>query len=174
MRCLRARLAALGPSPYIGLTWRAGTPPEQQLGRIDRALFKHVPITQLSAALKTVPGTWIALQRLPHAGELEALSAGMAREIHDFSALNDDLEDMLALLGLIADYVGVRNNNMHLRAGVDGCARVLVPNPPEWRWMTDGETSPWFPGHKVYRQAVTGYWSGALVTLTHDMLCSGK
>lgn len=174
MRCLRARLAALGPSPYIGLTWRAGTPPEQQLGRIDRALFKHVPITQLSAALKTVPGTWIALQRLPRAGELEALSAGMAREVHDFSALNDDLEGMPALLGLIDDYVGVSNTNMHLRAGVGGRARVLVPNPPEWRWMTDGETSPWFPGYKVYRQAVTGDWSGALVTLTHDMLCSRK
>ena len=174
LHALRARLAALGPSPYIGLTWRAGTPPEQQLGRIDRALFKHVPITQLSAALKTVPGTWIALQRLPRAGELEALSAGMAREVHDFSALNDDLEDMLALLGLIDDYVGVSNTNMHLRAGVGGRARVLVSNPPEWRWMTDGETSPWFSGYKVYRQAVTGDWSGALVTLTHDMLYSRK
>ena len=98
----------------------------------------------------------------------------MAREVHDFSALNDDLEDMLALLGLIDDYVGVSNTNMHLRAGVGGRARVLVSNPPEWRWMTDGETSPWFPGYKVYRQAVTGDWSGALVTLTHDMLYSRK
>ncbi len=169
---LSARLAALGPPPYFGLTWRAGTPPEQQIGRIDRALFKHVPIELLAEALKPVRGTWLALQRLPHPGELDSLKAGMACEIHDFSALNDDLEDMLALLGLIDDYVGVSNTNVHLMAGVGGRAHVLVPNPPEWRWMTDGEVSPWFPRCQIYRQAIGGDWLGELAALVRDMLLS--
>ena len=61
---------------------------------------------------------------------------------------------MLALLALLDDYVGVSNTNMHLRAGVNRTAKVLVPAPPEWRWMAEGKESPWFPGFTVYRQGV--------------------
>ena len=66
---------------------------------------------------------------------------------------------MLALLALLDDYVGVSNTNMHLRAGVGKPARVLVPSPPDWRWMMNhARTSPWFPGFSIYRQSLRGDW----------------
>ena len=89
--------------------------------------------------------------------------------MHDLSALNEDLEAMLALLALIDDYVGVSNTNMHLRAGVGKTARVLVPCPAEWRWMAQGDESPWFPGFKVYRQKTDGNWNEALGRLAADL-----
>jgi hypothetical protein len=89
--------------------------------------------------------------------------------VHDLSALNEDLEAMLALLALVDEYVGVSNTNMHLRAGVGRTARVLVPQPPEWRWMAVGEASPWFPGFRVYRQHVDGEWRDALARLSRDL-----
>jgi hypothetical protein len=85
------------------------------------------------------------------------------------TALNEDLEAMLALLALIDDYIGVSNTNMHLRAGVGKTARVLVPCPPEWRWMAQGEMSPWFPGFRIYRQKNDGDWSTALNELRSDI-----
>ena len=45
---------------------------------------------------------------------------------------------------------------------------MLVPAPAEWRWLTAGETSPWFPGFHVYRQGHDGDWSGALERLDTD------
>lgn len=164
---LGERLARLGPPPYIGLTWRAGTPPEQQRST-NWVLFKSVPLEAFAKLLSRVPGTLLALQREPEQDELAALARGAGRGIHDFAALNDDLEEMLALLALIDEYVGVSNTNMHLRACVGRTARVLVPAPAEWRWMRSG-ASPWFPGFSVYRQGLQGDWSAALAALEADL-----
>ncbi len=166
---MRDLLARTGPGPYTGLTWRGGTPPREQRAVIW-VLYKEIGIAPLAAALSEVPGTLIGLQRNPTKGELDEFSIALGRRVHDFSALNEDLEDMLALLALIDDYVGVSNTNMHLRAGVGKIARVLVPSPPDWRWMMNGaEHSPWFPGFSIYRQSLRGDWSSALARLKTDL-----
>ena len=76
---------------------------------------------------------------------------------------------MLALLALVGEYVGVSNTNMHLRAGVRKTARVLVPRPADWRWMTDGDRSPWFPDFAIYRQTADGDWDPAMTRLAADL-----
>jgi hypothetical protein len=76
---------------------------------------------------------------------------------------------MAALLSLVDEYVGVSNTNMHLRAGVAKAARVLVPFPPEFRWMNRGDEVPWFPGFTVYRQSSAHEWQPALARLGKDL-----
>ena len=165
---VRERLAAMGPPPYIGVTWRAGTLPEEQRSS-NWLLYKHVDLDALASVFRGVGGTLLALQRAPSESELSRLRSALGREIHDLSALNDDLEEMLALLAEIDDYVGVSNTNMHLRAAVGKTARVLVPAPAEWRWMRRGGQSPWFPGFAIYRQSFQGDWSRALAALERDL-----
>lgn len=162
------RLAEIGPPPYLGLTWRAGTPPQEQQG-VSWVLYKGVGIALLAEAVRGFPGTVIALQRKPMLGELRRLSDVLGQPVHDFTDLNEDLEGMLALLALIDEYIGVSNTNMHLRAGAGNTARVLVPCPAEWRWMAAGNESPWFPGFRVYRQQPSGSWDDAFERLRHDL-----
>lgn len=166
---VRRTLASLGSGPYIALTWRAGTPLALQKHRPDRALYKTVPIEVLVEALARVPGTLLALQRGPQPGEIENLADMLQRPVHDISAANDDLEEMLAWLAAIDDYVGVSSTNMHLIAGLGRPARVLVGNPPEWRWMWSGTTSPWFASFTVYREAPGADWRRASATLAADL-----
>jgi hypothetical protein len=166
---VRARLAALGPAPYIGVTWRAGTLPEEQRAS-NWLLYKSIDLRALAAALDGVGGTLLALQRAPMSEEIATLSQALGRPVHDLCALNDDLEAMLALLGEIDEYVGVSNTNMHLRAAAGKTARVLVPAPAEWRWLRSGRESPWFPGFTVYRQSLQGDWRDALAALHRDLL----
>jgi tetratricopeptide (TPR) repeat protein len=161
------RLAAFGPPPYLGITWRGGTAPEEQLD--VSLLHKSIALPALAHALEAVPGTIVALQRRPARGEMDALAASLARPVHDLTALNDDLESMLALLALLDEYIGVSNTNMHLRAAAGRTARVLVPVPAEWRWMQSGRSSPWFPGFGIYRQSLQGDWSNALARLAADL-----
>lgn len=168
LRAMAQRLDELGPPPYLGLTWRAGTAPEQQKGA-DWVLHKEIPLEWLAAAVRGVDGTLLAVQRNPQPGEIEALSARAARPVHDVTALNEDLEAMLALLALIDDYIGVSNTNMHLRAGAGRTARVLVSRPAEWRWLVAGDKSPWFPGFRIYRQKLDGDWGAALNQLSQDL-----
>ncbi len=162
-RDMGARLAALGPPPYIGVTWRAGI--ADRLG----SLFKLAPLADIGAALSGLPGTLIALQRLPEAGEIAALAAAAGKPVHDLTALNDDLEGMLALLAQLDDYICVSNTNVHLRAMTGRTCRVLVPAPPEFRWLAAGDESPWFPGSRVYRQTVARDWAAALADLARDL-----
>ena len=77
---------------------------------------------------------------------------------HDASSANNDLDEILALISVVDDYVGVSNTNTHLRAGIGGTMQVLVPHPPEWRWGLAGDRSPWFPTARVARQQASGRW----------------
>ena len=78
---LKRRLSELGPPPYFGLTWRAGTAPEQQ-GAVWM-LHKEIPLERFGAALRAVDGTLLALQRHPRAGEIEQLAALAEKPVHD-------------------------------------------------------------------------------------------
>jgi TPR repeat/Tetratricopeptide repeat len=160
---MQKRLEALGPAPYLGLTWWAGTKPEEAKQKGLVAYYhKSVPLAELSATLRPLNATILVLQRHPVPEEMETLTRLLGRPIYDLSSLNDDLEEMLALLSLLDEYVGVSNTNMHLMAGLGKMARVLVPHPPEWRWMIEGEESPWFKDFRVYRQQVNQEWGPAL------------
>lgn len=156
------RLAAFGPPPYAGVTWRAG------IQRINK-LSKVAPREGLADALAPLDARVVVLQRAPEPGEAEAFAGRLGRPVLDLSALNDDLEAMLAVLDLLDEQVCVSNTNVHLRAGLGRASRVLVPFPPEFRWMKDGAQSPWFPGSPVYREAADGDWTAALAALARDL-----
>lgn len=157
------RLSKCAANHFIGVTWRAGT--EQS----DRLLYKEAPIQSLGELLMELPGSIIVLQRHPKPGEIERLAHYAGREVYDFSEANKNLEEMLALLSLIHEYIGVSNTNMHLMAGLGRTARVMIPYPADWRWMEEEDQSPWFPGFRLYRQDRVGGWDEAFASLSRDL-----
>lgn len=162
-REMRARLLEFGPPPYIGVTWRAGT-------QRHNSLSKVVPAVAVAEVLAATATTVVVLQRGPEEGEIDAFARALGRRVFDLTASNEDLEDMLALLSLLDDYVCVSNTNTHLRAGTGRTSRVLVPFPPDFRWLGEGDGSPWFPGCRVYRQDRDRDWGRALAALRSDLL----
>jgi Flp pilus assembly protein TadD len=165
------RLAALGPPPYLAVTWRAGTDTARgrEFGAERIALSKSLPPKALGAALRGWRGTTILLQRGARPQDTAEFAAAFSGPFHDLSALGEDLRAMLAVLSLVDEYVGVSNTNMHLLAGIGRAARVLVPFPPEWRWLRREGRSPWFPDFPVYRQPVSRDWSAPLAALRKDL-----
>jgi Flp pilus assembly protein TadD len=156
---LSARLAAFGDGPYVGVTWRAGT-----VGN-NRFLHKEVPAERLARAVAGTDGTIVVLQRNPADGEVEAFSRTVGRKVLDLSNLNADLEEMLGLCALLDVYVGVSNTNIHLRESCGLPSHVMVPYPPEFRWMAAGHESPWFPVSNLYRQSPDADWEAAMSRL---------
>lgn len=165
-----AQLRQFGPPPYIGVTWRAGVLPDERKGQAAFYLSKEVPPGELGAALRPLSGTVVILQRRPAADDRERFLSALGRPALDLNSVNDDLNDALAVLSLLDDYVGVSNTNTHLRAGCPGkVARVLVPSNPEWRWGVHGARSPWFPEFSVYRQDRRAGWAPALEALQREL-----
>ena len=141
-----SRATVRGPGA-VALTWRGGVASQGPA----RTWVKEAPFEALAEMARGRGERFVSIQRHPRPGEREALERALGAPVEDASALNDDLEAMLAFLGEAGDYVGVSNANTHLRAGLGKALTVLVPSPAEWRWMNDGERSPWFPGVQVVR-----------------------
>jgi Flp pilus assembly protein TadD len=163
VEAMRKRLEKAGPRPWIGVTWRAGT--GYKVSEYATLLFKAIGPRNLGAILAPVEARVLSLQRNPTTAETARFEEGLGRAVVDLSPLNEDLEDMCALLSLLDAYVGVSNTNMHLQASLGLTARVLVPWPAEWRWMESGGRSPWFPGFQLFRQSVDCDWRPALDAL---------
>jgi tetratricopeptide (TPR) repeat protein len=162
MAAWRAKLSQLGPAPYVGITWRAGT---ESVGE-GKKLFKQLPVGALATALAGIPGTVVSLQRNPRPHESAEAQELFGSRLVDCSSVNNDLADMLALLCVLDEYIGVSNTNTHFRAALGKPAHVLVPQPPEWRWGHAGERSAWFPDMPIYRQALDGDWTAAVTAVS--------
>lgn len=162
-------LHSLGPAPYIGINWKAGLG-VQGAGNIFSKLAKAVDAEPFAKALAPIGATWISLQRNVLKHELDQFQQYLQAPLHDASSLTDDIEDLLALLSLLDENIGVSNTNMHLRASLGLGSRVMVQTPGgDWRWGTEGHQSVWFTESIVYRQANNGDWNTPLATLTQDL-----
>lgn len=168
----RARdlLRRLGPGPYLGVTWRAGEDMlrHREFGAGRAVLFKDVPPASLGRALQGVPGTVVALQRGAAPAELQAMRSAIGVPVHGVALADDDLQGIAAVLEALDEYVAVSSTNVHVLAGLNRQARVLVPHPPYWRWMREGP-SVWFPGFAVYRQPPSRDWTEPLARLREDL-----
>ncbi len=163
------RLTALGPPPYVAITWEAGTRLRESR-KPGAELYKRIEPEALAGALEGVSGTLLSIQRNAAATDMECFNARLGgRPLHDLGDVNADLAQALALLSLVDRYVGVSNTNTHLLAGLGGSGDVLVPCPPDWRWMLEGERSPWFPGFRVYRETAQLSWTDALAALNRAL-----
>lgn len=158
----RAELAKIGPAPYVAVTWRAGPKGRKHRAGI-RALEKVINPTLLGGLLAKSNATIINLQRLPLPDEVLAFQKALGRKPADYSALNNNLQGMLALLSLVDDYFTVSNSNLHLREGLAKPSYVFVNRPlQDWRWQAEGESSVWYPSSRVYRQEKDKSWQPTL------------
>ncbi|HBD10535.1 MAG TPA: hypothetical protein DCZ13_00215 [Porticoccaceae bacterium] len=153
--------------PLLGLTWEAGK--ERSAGEAS-TLHKYVPVKELLDVLELWPGSVVIVQRNPRIEELELLADKLGDRLLDLSKHNSDLEVMLALMARLDHYVSVSNTNLHLYAGLEKPASVLVPFASDWRWMTEGDTSPWFPCFTCYRQDIRGSWQDAIKKMKNRFL----
>jgi tetratricopeptide (TPR) repeat protein len=156
---MQETLRAFGPPPYIGVTWRAG----------GDSWTKQVPPDLLAQALEPIDARIVVMQRKPRPEESKRFRDALPREALDLSASSEELDDALALLSVLDEYVAVSNTNLHLLAGLEKrTARVLVLTPPEWRWGLSAGESVWFPGFSLYRQQVGAAWGEAISALRND------
>jgi len=140
---------------------------EREFGAGRPILFKEVPPALLGAALKGWQATVVGLQRGAAPAEFEAMRA-IGMPVRELALPDEDLQGIAAILEALDEYVTVSNTNVHLLAGLNRRARVLVSHPPYWRWMREGP-SVWFPDFPLYRQPSSRDWTEPLARLREDL-----
>lgn len=151
---LRAEAPAptLPPGRRIGIVW-AGDP----TGRFDRQ--RSISPDAL-APLRDRPGiTWISLQ----------LGRPAPGWMHDPMAAVRDFADTAAIIAQLEAVVSVDTAVAHLAGALGKPVLLLDRYDSCWRWLTGRTNSPWYPGHRLFRQAAPGNWASAVNALADTL-----
>jgi len=58
--------------------------------------------------------------------------------------------------------ITIDNSTAHLAAALGVPTWLLVPFAPDWRWLLNGDRSPWYPTVRLFRQPSPGDWRSVM------------
>jgi len=157
-----ARWAArLGPreAPRIGIAWAGNAAQANDRNRSLR--FEQVqPLL--------VPGVrWVSLQKDVRARDRAALAA-----VPDLARFEDELADFADTAALIAQLdlvVTVDTSVAHLVGALGKPAWVMLSKPTDWHYPLAGDTSPWYPTMRLFRQPRPGDWASVVRQVAEEL-----
>ena len=83
----------------------------------------------------------------------DALVTDLGDRLRDFS-------DTAAVVSQLDLVITVDTALAHLAGAMGKPVWVAIPFSPDWRWMRDTDTSPWYPSMRLFRQKRHGAWAG--------------
>jgi hypothetical protein len=58
--------------------------------------------------------------------------------------------------------ISVDSSVAHMAGALGKKTWTLISQVADWRWMLEGETTPWYPTMRLFRQTRLGDWSGVI------------
>lgn len=135
-----------GGALKVGVAW-AGNPSHKADALRSIPFERFLPLLQTSG----VRFFSVQLQAAP-------LGAAAAPSLREFSSELLTFADTAALLANLDLVITVDSSGAHLAAALGRPTWILVPFPPEWRWMVDREDSPWYDSVRIFRQREPWKW----------------
>lgn len=158
VRKWRARLDALGGATKVGISWRGGMP---MSGTVRRSL----DLECLLPILRVRDTCFIDLQYTDCREESEGLAARHGIRVHRWPEAIEDYDDTAALVCALDLTVSVCTALVHLGGALGRPVWVMAPFCPEWRYGFRGETMPWYPSVRIFRQPEYGRWDPVIETV---------
>ena len=146
-----ARIEKL-PHPRIALAW-AGNPAH------DNDRNRSIALSAL-APLLAMPASFISIQRDVRSADVAQLAA--TAQLTHLGGELADLNDTAGVLAMCDLLITVDTAPAHLAGAMGRPVWVLVPFAPDWRWMLDGEITPWYPSARVFRQSALADWNAVI------------
>jgi len=128
--------------------------------------LRSIPLETLAARLPAGP-EYHLLQKEIRDADRAALAARPDVAVWD-EALGS-FADTAALCARLDLVVSVDTSVAHLAGALGRPVWVLLPVEPDWRWGLEGETTPWYPQMRLYRQTALRDWAGPLERVARDL-----
>ncbi|MGH8613794.1 MAG: TIGR03032 family protein [Gammaproteobacteria bacterium] len=140
----------------LGLTW-AGSPSYKHDGQ------RSCPLSALLPVLAIAGVDLYGLQKGERRQELKRLPPGC--KMQDLGDLLHDFGDTAVLIDQLDLVITVDTAVAHLAGALGKPVWTLLPHVADWRWGLDGETTPWYPSMRLFRQAYRGDWAEVIARL---------
>jgi tetratricopeptide (TPR) repeat protein len=154
----RERLGATGARLRIGLSWRGGTAQ-------TRSRLRSIPLAELAPLLELPDARFVSLQYGDVAAEVTGFRRATGIDVLAFPEAIADYDETAALVSALDLVVTVCTSVVHLTGALGRPVWVLVPSVPEWRYCLAGDTLPWYPSARLFRQRPGEGWAGAIAAV---------
>ena len=141
------------PQVRIAIAWSGNSSHDNDRNR-------SIAFGRLASLFDKSPASFISIQRDLRSDDAAALSAE-TRVTHVGNEL-EDFADTAAVLALCDLVIAVDTAPVHLAGAMGRPVWVLVPFAPDWRWTLTGETTPWYPTARLFRQTALEDWDGVI------------
>ncbi len=157
----------LGSHGYrIGICWHGN-----KQGTVDR---RSVPLSCF-APLAALPGVrLVGLQKGQGLEQLATLPPGMAIEMprEDFDEGPDAFLDTAGLMMNLDLVIASDTSLAHLAGALGRPVWLLLRKIPEWRWQAEGDTTPWYPTMRLFRQSRDHDWNEVFERVTAALVAA--
>ncbi len=140
----------------IGIVW-AGQPDN------IRGKNRSIPLHIFASIFSCAHATFFSLTRDKRAGDAEVLKQlpviDLSNQLHDFAVT----AKFISQLDLV---ITCDTGVAHLAGGMGKPVWVLLPYVADWRWGTRGDTTPWYPTTRLFRQTQIGVWEDVVADVS--------
>jgi ADP-heptose:LPS heptosyltransferase len=97
----------------------------------------------------------VSLQLGPPAENLRRLPQGT---VEDVEVEQTDFAETAALISQLDLVITVDTAVAHLAGGLGVPVWTMLMANPDWRWLADRDTTPWYPTMRLFRQGPDRSW----------------
>ena len=156
----RERLGAPDGRRRVGLVWAGNANhPGDHLRSISAEKF--APLAKASQI------AFYTLQKGTAAAQIADLQNHLP--VIDLTEHLTDFSQTAALIDNLDLVITVDTSVAHLSAAMGKPTWILLSNRPDWRWLHDRETSPWYPTARLFRQSKNGGWSEVIERVADEL-----
>ena len=112
-----------------------------------------------------------SLQKQTGTDQLRNLPADFDLKIFegDFDNTHGRFMDTAAIIKNLDLVITIDTSIGHLAAGLGTPTWILIPNPPDWRWLLDRTDTPWYPNIRLFRQPKSGDWQSVIEMVVDEL-----
>jgi tetratricopeptide (TPR) repeat protein len=132
---------------------------------------RTIALKTLINALDIKEVQFVSLQYGDVAQEVADVKNMLQTEVLQLDTIDNfnDLDGLAALIDACDLVISIDNSTAHLASALGKSTWLMVPFAANWRWMLEGNQSPWYPTLKIYRQEAAGDWETVLAQLRRDL-----
>ncbi len=150
LKCTNTNVMNISDTGYkVGIVW-GGSPTHKNDRNRSCKLTDFLPILQM-------PGVkFYSLQKGERTTELTQLPAHI--QIEDMSSQLNNYADTAAVINQLDLVITVDTSVAHLAGALAKPVWTLLCFNPDWRWLEEGENTPWYPTMRLFRQSQLREW----------------
>ncbi|MEX1230095.1 MAG: tetratricopeptide repeat protein [Planctomycetaceae bacterium] len=148
----------------VGICWQGN--PQFPYDRL-----RSIPLVAFDALFDVEGVSWISLQQGP--GRSQLAGHPQRSRIQELPGAPDGKLPTMAETAAVMrnlDLVITSDTSVAHLAGALGVPTWLaLSRYPEWRWLWDRETSPWYPSMRIFRQTTHGDWNDVFARIAEEL-----